>query len=86
MPDGKHEKVDLLFSRGKIAAVIEAKKTARSAEAGKEQARQYAQNIKKYMQPEEPIPFIFYTNGDEIWFWDEENNYLRESLWISNQR
>ena len=76
LPDGRHEYVDYcLVLKGKIAAVIEAKKTSRSAEVGREQARQYAQNIKKYMQPEEQIPFIFYANGDEIWFWDEENNY-----------
>ena len=76
LPNGRHEYVDYcLVLKGKIAAVIEAKKTSRSAEVGREQARQYAQNIKKYMQPEEQIPFIFYANGDEIWFWDEENNY-----------
>ena len=76
LPDGKHQDVDYcLVLKGKIAAIIEAKKTSRSADVGREQARQYAQNIKKYMQPEEPIPFIFYTNGDEIWFWNEENNY-----------
>jgi len=51
-------------------AVVEAKKTSVDAEVGKEQARNYAQKIKEKLKI--PMPFVFYTNGDEIFFWDTE--------------
>ena len=60
LPYGKHQYEDYcLLLKGKIVAIIEAKKISRDAEVGSEQARQYAQNIKRYMQPEEKKPFIF---------------------------
>jgi type I restriction enzyme R subunit len=56
---------------GKPLAVIEAKKTSKDAALGREQAKQYCINIQKQTQGE--LPFCFYTNGLEIFFWDIEN-------------
>lgn len=52
-------------------AVVEAKKTSVDAEIGKEQARNYAQKIKENIN-NLSMPYVFYTNGDEIHFWDTE--------------
>lgn len=56
---------------GKPLAVIEAKKTSKDAGIGREQAKQYCINIQKQTQGE--LPFCFYTNGLETYFWDLEN-------------
>ncbi|MDQ6420515.1 DEAD/DEAH box helicase family protein [Paenibacillus sp. LHD-117] len=49
-------------------AVIEVKKTTRSAKEGKHQAIQYADLLEnQYGQR----PVIFYTNGYETWMWDD---------------
>jgi type I restriction enzyme R subunit len=61
----------LLSKDGKPIAVVEAKKTSVDAEIGKEQARNYAEKIQKANGG--PMPFVFYTNGYEIFFWDTEN-------------
>ena len=53
-------------------AVIEAKKTAKSAELGQEQARLYADGLEK-MHGRRPV--IFYTNGFEIYIWDDGQGY-----------
>lgn len=37
---------------------------------GKEQARNYAEKIQKNYGG--PMPFVFYTNGYDIFFWDTE--------------
>jgi type I restriction enzyme, R subunit len=50
-------------------AVVEAKKTSREAEEGREQAKQYADGLE---QMGFERPFIFYTNGYEIFFWDDK--------------
>ncbi|MBD8191492.1 DEAD/DEAH box helicase family protein [Pseudomonas fluorescens] len=52
-------------------AVIEAKKTSRDATIGREQAKQYCYNIQKQLGGE--LPFCFYTNGHDIYFWDLDN-------------
>lgn len=56
---------------GKPLAVIEAKKTSKDAALGREQAKQYCYNIQKQIQTE--LPFCFYTNGLDIFFWDIGN-------------
>jgi type I restriction enzyme R subunit len=58
----------LLASDGEPIAVVEAKKTSVEAEVGREQAKQYADGLEKmgYRRP-----FIFYTNGYDIFFWDD---------------
>lgn len=60
----------LLGEDGYPLAVVEAKKTSRDARIGQEQARQYAVNIQKNSGKE--MPFVFYTNGNDIYFWDTE--------------
>ncbi len=61
----------LLGKDGKPLAVVEAKKTSKDAEIGREQAKQYCYNIQKERGGE--LPFCFYTNGLDIHFWDLEN-------------
>ena len=57
---------------GKPLAVIEAKKTSELVEKGRQQAKLYADGLEsKYGQR----PVIFYTNGHEIWIWDDAQNY-----------
>lgn len=53
-------------------AVIEAKKTSVDPEMGRKQAKLYADGLeKKYGQR----PVIFYTNGYDIWLWDDAAGY-----------
>ncbi len=61
----------LLGKDGKPLAVVEAKKSSVDANVGKEQAKQYCYNIQKEKGGE--LPFCFYTNGHDIYFWDLEN-------------
>ncbi len=61
----------LLGKDGKPLAVVEAKKTSVDAAIGREQAKQYCRNIKETQGGE--LPFCFYTNGHDIFFWDIEN-------------
>jgi len=61
----------LLSKEGKPIAVVEAKKTSVNAEVGKEQARNYAEKIQKSYSGG-PMPFVFYTNGYDIFFWDTD--------------
>ncbi|MCB0397444.1 MAG: DEAD/DEAH box helicase family protein [Flavobacteriales bacterium] len=61
----------LLGRDGKAVAVVEAKKTSVDAAIGREQAKQYCYNIQKNDGSE--LPFCFYTNGHDIYFWDLEN-------------
>ncbi|MFK7079003.1 DEAD/DEAH box helicase family protein [Flavobacterium oreochromis] len=61
----------LLGKDGKPLAVVEAKKSLVDANIGKEQAKQYCYNIQKEKGGE--LPFCFYTNGYDIYFWDLGN-------------
>ena len=61
----------LLGKDGKPLAVVEAKKSTVDANIGKEQAKQYCHNIQKQFGGE--LPFCFYTNGHDIFFWDLDN-------------
>ncbi len=61
----------LLGKDGKPLAVVEAKKTSVDAGIGREQAKQYCYNIKAEQGGE--LPFCFYTNGHDIFFWDLDN-------------
>lgn len=61
----------LLGKDGKPLAVVEAKKTSVDAALGREQAKQYCYNIQSTKGGE--LPFCFYTNGHDIYFWDLEN-------------
>ncbi|MDD4981547.1 MAG: DEAD/DEAH box helicase family protein [Candidatus Omnitrophica bacterium] len=68
----------LLGKDGKPLAVVEAKKTTVDAEIGKEQARNYAQKIHETTGA--PMPFVFYTNGYDLYFWDTERFPPRKIL------
>ncbi len=57
----------LLDSQGKPIAVVEAKRESRDALAGKRQAEDYAKRIE---DEHHRRPFIFLTNGHEIYFYD----------------
>ena len=61
----------LFGQNGKPLAVVEAKKTSKDAELGREQAKQYCQNIERKHGID--LPFCFYTNGNDIFFWDIVN-------------
>jgi len=61
----------LLGKDGKPLAVVEAKKSSVDANIGKEQAKQYCTNIQEQHGGE--LPFCFYTNGHDIYFWDLGN-------------
>ncbi|MBU2492342.1 MAG: DEAD/DEAH box helicase family protein [Bacteroidetes bacterium] len=61
----------LLGKDGKPLAVVEAKKTSVDAAIGREQAKQYCYNIQNKNSSE--LPFCFYTNGHDIYYWDLEN-------------
>lgn len=61
----------LLGKDGKPIAVVEAKRTSKEAALGREQAKQYCYNLQKQLGGE--LPFCFYTNGHETYFWDLEN-------------
>src|SRR5581483_4266707 len=69
-PKGSHEFSDyvLLGRNGKPIAVVEAKRSSRDAEIGREQVKQYCQKIQARHGGE--LPFCFYTNGHEIFFWN----------------
>jgi len=80
----------------KPLAVIEAKKTALDAEKGRIQAKCYADGLeKKYGRR----PVIFYTNGFDIYIWDDakgevprklygfySKNSLQYCLWSTQER
>jgi type I restriction enzyme, R subunit len=68
----------LLGKDRKPIAVVEAKKTSRDAAIGREQAKQYCYNIQKQHGGE--LPFCFYANGHELYFWDLENSPPRRVI------
>lgn len=62
---------------GNPLAVIEAKKTAVDAERGRHQAKLYADSLEnKYNHR----PVIFYTNGFDIWIWDDAQDFPPRKL------
>jgi type I restriction enzyme, R subunit len=57
-----------LLLHGKPVAVVEAKKASKSAELGKEQALQYAKNLRNIHGGD--LPIIMYTNGHHTHIWE----------------
>jgi type I restriction enzyme R subunit len=53
---------------GKPLAVVEAKRTKRGPEQGRQQAKLYADCLEQQFGQR---PLIFYTNGYEHWLWDD---------------
>lgn len=62
----------LMDADGSPLAVIEAKKTSVEAELGRKQAVLYADALEKKFGQR---PVIFYTNGYDIWMWDDAAGY-----------
>lgn len=69
MPEGNGRADYVLWGDdGLPLAVVEAKRTMRSAKEGQQQAKLYADCLEQ-MTGQRPV--IFYTNGFEIWLWDD---------------
>lgn len=73
----------LLGKNGNTLAVVEAKKTSVDPRAGQEQAMSYAEKIRD--NNEQPMPFVFYTNGHDIYFWDTERYPPRKIYGFPNR-
>jgi type I restriction enzyme, R subunit len=56
-------------------AAIEAKRTSRSADEGKQQAKLYADCLEQKFQQR---PVIFYSNGNQTYIWDDHSYPPRE--------
>lgn len=63
---------------GKPLAVVEAKKTTVDARQGQRQAELYADGLEK-MHGQRPM--IFFTNGHDIWVWDDAAGYPPRSVY-----
>lgn len=76
---GKKGYVDyVLFDRkGKPIAVVEAKKTSVDPIIGRQQAVEYANTIERDYKVR---PVVFYTNGYEIYMWDDKYSHPRQ-IW-----
>lgn len=76
---------------GKPLAVVEAKRTKKDKEAGREQARLYANGLERDFGQR---PIVFYSNGYETGLWDDKNYpprsvfgfYTKEELELLIQR
>lgn len=62
---------------GKPLAVVEAKRASEDPEKGRTQARCYADGLEK-MTGQRPV--IFYTNGFDLWIWDDAAGYPPRKL------
>jgi len=58
-------------------AVIEAKKTSVDPNIGRQQAKDYADGFER---DRDQRPIIFYTNGFDIWIWDDKQGYTPRKL------
>ena len=67
----------LFNKKGKPIAVVEAKKTSVDPILGREQALEYANTIERDYKVR---PIIFYTNGYEIYMWDDKYSSPRQ-IW-----
>ncbi|MBZ5588383.1 MAG: DEAD/DEAH box helicase family protein [Acidobacteriia bacterium] len=68
-PYAGHQFADYgLLMHGKPIAVVEAKRTSKDAELGREQALRYATNLQRIHGG--PLPFILYTNGYQTFLWE----------------
>lgn len=63
---------------GNPLAVIEAKKAAVDPERGRHQAKLYADGLEKAHGHR---PVIFYTNGFDIWIWDDAQSFPPRKLY-----
>lgn len=74
MPGGGQGFVDYVLwgADGLPLAVVEAKRTTKSAQIGQQQAKLYADCLEAQFGRR---PVIFYTNGYEHWLWDDAAGY-----------
>lgn len=73
----------VLFGKDRLPlAVIEAKKTSKDPNVGKQQAHDYADCLEREYGRR---PFIFYTNGFKYFFWDDTQTYPREVSMVFSQ-
>jgi type I restriction enzyme R subunit len=63
---------------GNPLAVIEAKKTSVEPERGRHQAKLYADGLEKTYGYR---PVVFYTNGFDIWIWDDAQGFPPRKLY-----
>ena len=68
----------LFDNNGLPLGVVEAKKTAVDASAGKTQAKLYADALE---QRYDQRPVIFYTNGFDIWIWDDAKGEVPRKIY-----
>ena len=64
LPDGSRADYALCDRAGRPMAVIEAKRASVEPIAAQDQGRHYAAQL--------GVPFVFLSNGDEVWFLDRE--------------
>lgn len=64
----------LYRDNGEVLAIVEAKRTSRDPRVGLKQASDYADEIQATQSFR---PYIFLTNGDDIFFWDSEHTAER---------
>ena len=67
----------LFDKKGKPIAVVEAKKTSVDPIIGRQQAVEYANTIERDYNVR---PIVFYTNGYEIYMWDDNYSHPRQ-IW-----
>lgn len=65
----------LYAPNGEIIAIVEAKRQSRSPQTARRQAELYVERIQRNQSFR---PFVFLTNGVEIWFWNTEEETPRE--------
>jgi type I restriction enzyme R subunit len=65
----------LYLENGEIIAIVEAKRQSRSPQTARQQALIYAERVERNQSFR---PFVFLANGNEIWFWDTEEETPRE--------
>src|SRR3546814_2319393 len=94
MPNAKGEGfVDYVLwgADGQPLAVVEAKRSLKDPDVGRQQARLYADCLEQ-MKGQRPL--IFYSNGHHTWLWDDcraaprevQGFYTREELELAIQR
>ncbi len=66
LDDGGKADYALFDRQGRALAVLEAKRTSVNLSAGEAQGRRYADQL--------DVPFIFLSNGEEVWFCDKEQD------------
>ena len=73
LPDGTFADYVLCDRHGRAMAVVEAKRAAVNLQEAAKQGRAYAEQL-------DNVPFVFLANGNEILFWDYENEAYPRSV------